>query len=89
MNENICLGSVIQDWYKGSLIGTYKVTLIPLGSMLGNKYALVNIDGSGLANGYFNSLEELKERISREKSWRIFNIDLELLINQHIAQIKE
>ncbi len=89
MNENIRLGSIIQDWHEGSLVGTYKVTLVPLGSMLGNKYALVNIDGNGLANGYFNSLEELKERISKEKSWRVFNIDLELLITQHIAQIKE
>jgi len=89
MNENIRLGSIIQDWHEGSLVGTYNVTLVPLGGMLGSKYALVNVNGDGLVNGYFNSLDELEEMISEEQSWKVFNIDLEKLITHHIELTKK
>jgi len=89
MNENIRLGSIVQDWHEGSLVGTYTVTLVPLGSMLGSKYALVNVNGDGLVNGYFNSLDELEKMISQEQSWKVFNIDLEKLITYHIELAKK
>lgn len=89
MNENIRLGLIIQDWYKGSLVGTYIVTLVPLGGRSGSKYALVNVNGDGLVNGYFNSLDELEKMISQEQSWKVFNIDLEKLITYHIELAKK
>jgi len=89
MNENIRLGSIIQDWHEDSLVGTYVVTLVPLGGMTGSKYALVNVNGDGLVNGYFNSLDELEKMISQEQSWKVFNIDLEKLITYHIELAKK
>lgn len=53
------VGNIVEDRMNGELLGKYLVVKLHLGSLIGNKFALLSLTGTGVANGYHNSLEEL------------------------------
>ena len=55
------IGDIIEDQLKGELLGTYLVTKLHPGSLIGTKYFLLSLTGYGVADSYHNSLEELEK----------------------------
>ncbi|KEF40133.1 hypothetical protein M670_00149 [Schinkia azotoformans MEV2011] len=58
---NFKIGNIVEDRMNGELLGRYLVAKLNLGSMIGNKFALISLTGTGVANGYHDSLEELEK----------------------------
>lgn len=78
-------GTVVQDWYGKEIMGTYVVSIIPLGNLLGDKWALVSLNGQGVANGYRDSLEELEKSLNNSGTWKTLDVNLEELIEEKTA----
>lgn len=81
-------GTVIEDWHGNELLGIYVVSMIPLGDLFGSKYALLSLDGNGLANGYFDSLKELTEAIEKDDAYRVTSIRLpQLILDSYLLKV--
>jgi hypothetical protein len=55
------VGNIVEDRIRGELLGRYLVSKLHFGSMVGTKFFLISLTGTGVANDYHNSLEELEK----------------------------
>ena len=76
------LGTIVQDLYGGKVTGTYIVSNIP--SAKGLKKALLSIDGYGIANGFFNTLEELEIILNQSDDWNILDLNIRDIVNERL-----
>jgi hypothetical protein len=69
------LGSIVEDKLNDKLLGRYLVARLHLGLTIGNKFALISLTGTGVANGYHNSLEELEKATFSDSMVIVENYD--------------
>jgi hypothetical protein len=74
LETKIELGTKVEDWHNDRKVGTYIVSIIPSFDRTNeSRYALVNINGRGLGNGYFNTLGELEEVVLNDSSFKVID----------------
>lgn len=75
MKHELKLGDILEDFYGNTSMGKYLVAKLYFGEMFGYKYALVSLNGEGVANGFHDSLQELQDHpyigsMVHYKHWR-------------------
>lgn len=75
MKHELKLGDTLEDFHGNTSMGKYLVAKLYFGEMFGYKYALVSLNGEGVANGFHDSLQELQDHPYIEsmvlyKDWR-------------------
>lgn len=88
MNNKNQLGTIIQIWYDDKLINTFIATKIQLGSLLGVKYAFMNVNGQGVLYKYYDTLDELFKSISGSQGIIVLPVSLHNIMEE-IGIIRE
>ncbi|MBU8727806.1 hypothetical protein NST39_10600 [Bacillus sp. FSL W8-0645] len=57
----LSIGDILEDFHGNTSMGLYLVAKLYFGEMFGYKYALVSLNGEGVANGFHDSLQELQD----------------------------
>ncbi|MEH6869347.1 hypothetical protein [Bacillus safensis] len=60
MKHELKLGDILEDFCAGESMGKYLVAKFYFGPVFGYKYALVRLDGEGVANGFHDNLQGLQ-----------------------------
>ncbi|PFJ30600.1 MULTISPECIES: hypothetical protein [Bacillus cereus group] len=83
-------GQVLQHFIEDKLKGTYAINRMNLGNSLGEKYALINLNGhslcgEGVLGKLFDTMDELRLKLIEDGKWIVLDIELHNFIAEELS----